>query len=79
MAILGATGIVGQRLVQSLEEHPQFEVGEVAASASRMGAEYGAGCTWNIGGDVPRNVAAMRLKRVGDPLHSRVVLSALPL
>ena len=40
VGVLGATGMVGQRFVSLLEEHPWFEVTAVAASASSAGKPY---------------------------------------
>ena len=37
VGILGATGMVGQRFISLLEEHPWFEVAAVAASPRRAG------------------------------------------
>ncbi|MFN2596055.1 MAG: aspartate-semialdehyde dehydrogenase, partial [Pyrinomonadaceae bacterium] len=40
VGILGATGTVGQRFIQLLEEHPQFEVTALAASDRSRGKAY---------------------------------------
>ena len=39
VGILGATGVVGQRFIQLLEDHPQFEVAALAASGSVAGKD----------------------------------------
>jgi aspartate-semialdehyde dehydrogenase len=41
IGILGATGMVGQRYIQLLENHPWFEVAWVAASDRSSGKTYG--------------------------------------
>jgi aspartate-semialdehyde dehydrogenase len=41
VGVLGATGMVGQRFVSLLENHPWFEVTAVAASPSSAGKKYG--------------------------------------
>ncbi|HWC66343.1 MAG TPA: aspartate-semialdehyde dehydrogenase, partial [Thermoanaerobaculia bacterium] len=41
VAVLGATGAVGQRFVQLLEKHPWFDLAEVAASERSAGKSYG--------------------------------------
>ena len=41
--ILGATGMVGQRFVELLQEHPWFEITELAASESSENGEYAMG------------------------------------
>jgi len=50
VAILGATGIVGQRFVARLAEHPQFEIKALAASGRSAGKRYGDACVWRAGG-----------------------------
>ena len=40
VGILGATGMVGQRFIQSLEDHPWFEISELAASERSAGKPY---------------------------------------
>jgi aspartate-semialdehyde dehydrogenase len=46
VAILGATGAVGQRFIQLLADHPWFEVAAVAASAASAGKRYGDVVRW---------------------------------
>src|SRR5262252_2024015 len=46
VAILGATGAVGQRFVQLLDGHPWFEVTAVTGSDRTVGQPYGAGSRW---------------------------------
>lgn len=77
-AVLGATGIVGQRLVRMLEGHPLFRLAEVAGSRRRAGRLYGETTQWTLGGDPPAAAAELELLAPGDPLRSRLVLSALP-
>ena len=38
--IIGATGMVGQRFITLLEDHPYFEISYLAASASSAGKTY---------------------------------------
>jgi aspartate-semialdehyde dehydrogenase len=53
VAILGATGLVGQRLVQLLADHPWFEVRVLAASDNSVGKKYSAAAHWHLGSDMP--------------------------
>ena len=62
VAVLGATGVVGQRLVRMLDGHPLFRLAEVVASEPRTGRRYGEAVRWSIGGDPPRRAAALALK-----------------
>lgn len=78
VAILGATGIVGQRLVRMLDGHPTLRLAAVAASERRAGERYGDAVRWSLGGDPPREAADLRLRTVTDPPGCRLVLSSLP-
>lgn len=55
VGILGATGSVGQRFVQLLENHPYFEVVALAASDKSAGQKYKdvMSSRWKISGDIP--------------------------
>lgn len=50
VAILGATGMVGQRLITLLAHHPWFEVGPLAASERSAGKRYAEATAWRLGG-----------------------------
>jgi aspartate-semialdehyde dehydrogenase len=78
VGILGATGIVGQRFIQLLVDHPQFEVSAVAASDRSQGKNYGEACTWRLGGQMPRTVRGMRVQAPNPPLDCELVFSSLP-
>ena len=53
VGILGATGMVGQRFIQLLQEHPQFEISALAASDRSQGKEYAQACSWRLAGEMP--------------------------
>ncbi len=78
VAVLGATGIVGQRLVQMLAGHPSLRLAEVAASSRSAGQAYADVVRWNLTGDIPGAASGLPIRTVRDPLRSRLVLSALP-
>ncbi|TFG71244.1 MAG: aspartate-semialdehyde dehydrogenase, partial [Anaerolineales bacterium] len=59
VAVLGATGAVGQRFVQLLSGHPWFEVVVLAASERSAGKPYKDVARWVIPGDPPDNVGDM--------------------
>ncbi len=61
VGILGATGMVGQRLIQMLEHHPWFEVAWLAASDRSAGKRYGEACRWKLDTALPPRIAAMTL------------------
>jgi len=82
-ALLGATGMVGQRFVKLLSDHPRIELTVLAASPRSAGKRYGDAVHWCIEGDVPEEVAEMRVIRVGlEEVRSEdtvdLVFSALP-
>ncbi len=57
VAILGATGSVGQRLIQRLDGHPWFEVRALAASERSAGRPYREAADWRLSADPPAAVA----------------------
>ncbi|WP_299232947.1 aspartate-semialdehyde dehydrogenase [Natronomonas sp.] len=57
VGILGATGAVGQRLVQLLVPHPEFEVTTLTASPSSAGRPYSDAAKWRIDSPIPDDVA----------------------
>jgi aspartate-semialdehyde dehydrogenase len=57
VGILGATGTVGQRFIQLLEDHPWFEVKWLAASDRSAGKRYRDATSWQLEGAPPANVA----------------------
>jgi aspartate-semialdehyde dehydrogenase len=78
VGILGATGMVGQRFIQLLVDHPQFEVTAVAASDRSQGKSYGEACTWRLGGEMPAMVRSMPVRPPAPPLDCDLVFSSLP-
>ncbi|MDZ7272375.1 MAG: aspartate-semialdehyde dehydrogenase, partial [candidate division KSB1 bacterium] len=55
VAVLGATGLVGQRMVQLLAGHPWFELAEVAASEQSARKRYAEAARWFLAGGCPEN------------------------
>ena len=78
VGILGATGTVGQRFVQLLEGHPQFEVTALAASDKSQGKAYAEACAWKLAGEMPEYVRAMPVGAPRPPLDCDLVFSSLP-
>ncbi len=79
VAVLGATGMVGQRFVERLVDHPYFELVAVAASGRSAGKRYSEAAKWFIGEEMPSEVRDMVVKEV-DPgeIRADIVFSALP-
>ena len=78
VGILGATGMVGQRFIQLLVDHPQFEVTAVAASDRSQGKAFGEACTWRLGGEMPAAVRTLTVQPPAPPLDCDLVFSSLP-
>jgi aspartate-semialdehyde dehydrogenase len=77
VAILGATGSVGQRFIQLLARHPWFRVHEVVASDRSAGRTYHDAADWRLETLVPDDVGALTVKSLGAPLESRLLFSGL--
>ncbi|HEV8366115.1 MAG TPA: aspartate-semialdehyde dehydrogenase [Gemmatimonadaceae bacterium] len=77
VAILGATGAVGQTFIRLLDGHPWFTVAEVAASERSAGKPYSEAAQW-LEGSLPADVAGLTVQPC-DPakVRSPVVFSAL--
>jgi aspartate-semialdehyde dehydrogenase len=70
--------MVGQRFIQLLVDHPQFEVSAVAASDRSQGKNYGDACTWRLSGEMPAAVRTMPVVPPAPPLDCDLVFSSLP-
>jgi aspartate-semialdehyde dehydrogenase len=68
VALLGATGMVGQHLIRMLKNHPWLEIAVVAASASSAGKAYAeaVGGRWAMEFPVPEAIAAMKVRDVRE-------------
>lgn len=68
VGVLGGTGMVGQRFIQILENHPWFEVAEIAASPRSAGHTYGEAVDgrWKLDGEVPENVKNIVIRDISD-------------
>ena len=79
--ILGATGAVGQRLIQLLEPHPEFEIAALTASEDSAGSQYKEAAKWRINMPIPDSVAEMTVgattpEDVPDDID--IIFSSLP-
>lgn len=74
VAVIGVTGAVGQEFVQSLNNHPWFEVTQVAASERSAGKKYieairdpNSGIVnWQVGGEIPDYIKEMTVKKIEE-------------
>ena len=83
IALLGATGMVGQRFVKLLENHEMFELAVLAASPKSAGKKYRDAVHWCIEGEIPEEIAEMtvvkaELEEVKKICKVDLVFSALP-
>lgn len=83
VAILGATGAVGQRFIQLLQGHPWFHIEVLAASERSAGKKYKDACNWTMESNLPRGIAEMtvvnsNVESVEEEGNVDLVFSALP-
>ncbi|MFM2032008.1 MAG: hypothetical protein RLZZ297_773, partial [Chloroflexota bacterium] len=78
VAILGATGAVGQRMIQLLQNHPTFEIAALTGSDRTIGRPYGELVRWVLDGNPPANVADMIVQPSDRVADVAIALSALP-
>jgi aspartate-semialdehyde dehydrogenase len=83
VAILGATGAVGQRFIELLQGHPWFEVAVVAASERSAGKRFSEACKWRLESEMPKEIGKLpvvntNLKGVQQAGNIDFVFSALP-
>lgn len=75
--VLGATGIVGQRLVRLLANHPWFALTEVAASERSSGKTYAEAVRWHLDTPIPAAARDLVVKGLEPQLDCDFVFSAL--
>ncbi|HEX2639374.1 MAG TPA: aspartate-semialdehyde dehydrogenase [Pyrinomonadaceae bacterium] len=78
VGILGATGTVGQRFIQLLDGHPQFDVAALAASDRSAGKPYAEACAWKLAGSIPEAARGIVVEPIEPPLDCDIVFSSLP-
>ena len=79
--ILGATGAVGQRLIQLLAPHPEFEIAALTASESSAGKPYRDVAKWRIDAPIPDHVAELTVHETTPeavPDDVDILFSSLP-
>jgi aspartate-semialdehyde dehydrogenase len=77
VGILGATGMVGQRFIQLLENHPWFEVAWLAASERSFGKSYQEAARWKMKTPIPAGIANMQLSAAEPKGAPKVIFAAL--
>ena len=77
VGILGATGIVGQRFIQMLEQHPWFEVAWLAASDRSEGRPYAEAARWRLKTAIPSRIASMTIAPAKPERAPKIIFAAL--
>ncbi len=78
VGLLGATGVVGQRLLSLLSDHPWFEPVWLAASDRSRGTRYADAVRWQVPSPLPAAVAEMKVQEAAPQgCPARLVFSAL--
>ncbi len=79
VAVLGATGLVGQRFVQLLADHPYFKLAELTASERSAGKPYAEVGKWYLNEPMPDSIKGMKVKETDvRSVDADIVFSALP-
>jgi len=77
VGILGATGSVGQRFIELLQNHPWFEISAVAASEKSIGKSYREAVNWLMSTPLPEHIGRMIVQPCTPTLPCEWVFSAL--
>ena len=80
VGILGATGMVGQKFIEMLDNHPWFTIEAVAASERSQGVKYGDLAKWRLSTPIPESVKELKIVPITPEAVGKVdiVYSALP-
>lgn len=80
VGLLGATGMVGQRFIQSLSDHPWFELEALTASEKSAGKRYEEAAKWYLYPPMPEEVKDIEVRptEVEAVEDTEIVFSALP-
>ena len=78
VAVLGATGSVGQRFISLLDDHPWFKVVALAASDRSVGQKYSDAARWVLDTPMPQYARDMIVvPATTEAVQARIVFSAL--
>ena len=77
VGILGATGMVGQRYIQLLEDHPWFEVTWLAASDRSSGKTYREAAKWRLDTPLPERIAKMTVSAAEPDGAPKIIFASV--
>lgn len=82
IAILGATGLVGQQFINILSEHPFFSIETLITSERNTGKQYKEAVSWKAGRAIPESIATKKIDKFSiSELKNKgvnIIFSALP-
>ena len=78
VAVLGATGTVGQRFISLLADHPWFQLTALTTSDAKAGKRYGDVVGWHLPAALPDAIADMRLEQTRPEIDAEICFSAIP-
>jgi len=77
VGVLGCTGAVGQKLIALLDNHPWFEITEVAASENSAGQMYEERVNWKEQERIPEKARGLTIKNCDTRLDAKILFSGL--
>ena len=77
IGILGATGMVGQRYIQLLADHPWFEIAWLAASDRSSGKTYGEAAKWRLDTALPERIAKMTVSAAEPEGAPKIIFASV--
>lgn len=82
VAVIGATGAVGQVFMWMLSNHPWFELSYCTASAARVGQKFASTVHWVMPFEMPESIKEIEMKEFNPDMMKedgvKIVFSALP-
>lgn len=82
VAVIGATGAVGQVFMWMLADHPWFEIEYITASAARIGQKYGNSVHWVLPFEIQDHLKGIEIKEYDleamKAAGVKIVFSAMP-
>lgn len=77
VGILGATGSVGQKFIELLDNHPWFEISALGASQRSAGKKYKDAVNWFMAKQLPDSIGEMVVQKCVADLDCKIVFSGL--
>src|SRR5579859_54408 len=78
VAVLGATGSVGQRFISLMAGHPFFDLVALTGSDRSVGKRFGASVHWLLPTPIPAGVEEMEILPTDGSVDAEICFSALP-